>query len=335
MSSYNPDGNKTASGYDTQGPKGLPSDWELSMDSPWPTFDQTVDDTWGVGAKSGNANNKGIVLFTDVGTDDDQITIVDTLGLSKVYQLVDSGTSGDEVSTGIVKVVIKGSASLTGAQLVLAIAHSNGHNGSLTGVNTGGSVVITQNRGGVAATGVIAGSITETVDSAGHMTITDFAYATTGPGNKVFRYSDNVTGLITTELHIDLTGLKAKGDQATDVIALDGVNAGYIYQNVVADNGIIFKYDVSCIKAPTQEIATITQDIDFAWNSSATIQYDGAAAATVDTATMVAGETIVVSAGVVTADHYLYVTEGDAAATTGVYASGQFVIRLFGYPVRT
>ena len=295
---------------------------------------QEIASTWGVGAQSGNANNKGIVLFTDVGTAGDKITIVDTVGLSKIYQLVDSGTTGDEVSAGIVKVRIGADATATGAQLVLAIAHADGHNGSLTGVNTTGSVVITQNLGGVVATGLIAGSITETVDSAGHMTITDFAYATTGPGNRAYRHTNSTTGLITTELHIDLTGLKAKGTQATDVIALEGVNAGYVYKNVVADNGIIFKYEISCIKAPTQSHGTITQDIDFTWNSSGTIKQDGAAAATHDTTTMVAGETIVISAGVVTANHFLYLIEGDANATDGVYSGGQFVIRIYGYKVR-
>ena len=156
----------------------------------------------------------------------------------------------------------------------------------------------------------------------------------TGPGNKAYRSTDPLTGLITTVLQIDLTGLAVKGDAAHDVIGLAAGGAAYIYRNVVADNGIIFKYEISCIKAPTQSHGTITQDIDFAWNSSATIKYDGAAAATVDTGTMVAGETIVVSAGVVTADHYLYVTEGDDAATTGVYSGGQFVFTLYGYPVR-
>ena len=156
----------------------------------------------------------------------------------------------------------------------------------------------------------------------------------TGPLNKAYRSTDPISGLITTVIMVDLTGLKAKGTQATDVIGLDGVANAYIYQNVVANNGIIFKYEISCIKAPTQSHGTITQDIDFAWNSSGTIEYDGAAAATHDTATMVAGETIEELPGVVTAAHYLYLTEGDAAATTGVYASGQFVITLYGYKVR-
>ena len=299
------------------------------------TLFDPINATWGAGATSGNANHAGSVQFTDVGTDGDQITIVDTLGTSKVYQIVGSGTSGDEVSTGIVKVVRKATATLTGAELVTAIAASNGHNGTLDASNASGTVTITQVKGGNATTGVVTGSITETLDSAGHMTIVDFSFQTTGPGNKVYRSTDPITGLITTELHIDITGLKAKGSDAADVIGLDSVANAYIYRNVVADNGIIFKYDVSCIKAPTQEIATITQDIDFAWNASGTLEYDGAAGSPeVDTNTLVAGETITIDAANLTANDYLYITEGDAAATTGVYSGGQFVITLYGYPVR-
>jgi len=297
---------------------------------------QDIGQTWGVGANSGNANHAGSVEFTDVGTDDDQITIVDTLGTSKVYQIVASGTSGDEVSTGIVKVVRKATATLTGAELVTAIESSNGHNGTLDASNSSGTVTITQVKGGNATTGVVTGSITETVDSAGHMTITDFSFQTTGPGNAAYRHTDDTTGLIRTEIHVDLTGLKAKGSDAADVIGLDSVNNAYIYQNLVAKNGIIFKYDVSCIKAPTQEIATITQDIDFAWNASGTLEYDGAAGSPeVDTNTLVAGETKTINVANLTANHYLYITEGDTAATTGVYSGGQFVITLYGYAVRT
>lgn len=291
--------------------------------------------TWGAGSGNGSANHEGSVQFTGVGTADDQITIVDTLGTSRVYQLVDSGTSGDVITTGIIKVLIGGDADATGAQLVIAIADSDGHDGTLTAVNASGTVTITQERGGNATTGVLSGSITETVDSAGHMTITDFSIQTTGPGNKAYRQTDDMTGLITTVIQVDLTGLRAKGDIANDAIGLDGVTAAYIYRNVVADNGVIFKYDVSCIEAPTQEIATITQYVNFAWNASATLEYDGGAGGSeVDTATLVAGETKYMTAPALTANDYLYITEGDDLATTGVYSGGQFVITLYGYPVR-
>ena len=297
---------------------------------------QDIGQTWGVGANSGNANHAGSVQFTDVGTNGDQITIVDTLGTSKVYQVVSSGTTGTEISAGIVRVRIGASANATGAELATAIESSNGHNGTLDASNSSGTVTITQVKGGNATTGVVTGSITETVDSAGHMTITDFSFQTTGPGNAAYRHTDDTTGLIRTEIHVDLTGLKAKGSDAADVIGLDGVNNAYIYQNLVAKNGIIFKYDVSCIKAPTQEIATITQDIDFAWNASGTLEYDGAAGSPdVNTATLVAGETKTINVANLTANHYLYITEGDTAATTGVYSGGQFVITLYGYAVRT
>ena len=42
----------------------------------------------------------------------------------------------------------------------------------------------------------------------------------TGPGNKAYRQTDAINGLIITEIHIDLTGLRAKGGDAGDAIGL-------------------------------------------------------------------------------------------------------------------
>ena len=47
----------------------------------------------------------------------------------------------------------------------------------------------------------------------------------TGTGNKAFRQTDAINGLIITEVHIDLTGLKAKGGDAGDVIGVGTVPA--------------------------------------------------------------------------------------------------------------
>ncbi len=96
----------------------------------------------------------------------------------------------------------------------------------------------------------------------------------TGAGNKAYRQIDAINGLIITEVHIDLQGLKAKGGDAGDVIGLGTVPA-YIYKNEVANNGIIFKHEVLCTELPASG-GTITTDINVAWNSSATIDFDEA-----------------------------------------------------------
>ena len=112
----------------------------------------------------------------------------------------------------------------------------------------------------------------------------------TGPGNKVYRSTDPTTGIITTVLQIDLTGLAVKGDAAHDVIGLAAGGAAYIYRNVVADNGVLFKYTVTCVELPTEETATITTDIDLTWNSNGTRIYDyGLGAETHNLDTLVAG----------------------------------------------
>ncbi len=158
----------------------------------------------------------------------------------------------------------------------------------------------------------------------------------TGPGNAAYRSTDPITGLITTIVQIDLTGLGVKGDAAHDVIGLAAGGAAYIYRNVVANNGIIFKYEVSCIELPTEGTATITTDIDLTWNSNGERIYDyGLGAETHNLGTLVAGETFTSDADTdLTANDYLYLVEGDTAASTGVYSGGQYVFTFYGYPVR-
>ena len=158
----------------------------------------------------------------------------------------------------------------------------------------------------------------------------------TGPGNKAYRSTDPKTGLITTVLQIDLTGLAVKGDAAHDVIGLAAGGAAYIYRNVVADNGVLFKYTVTCVELPTEETATITTDIDLTWNSNGTRIYDyGLGAETHNLGTLVAGEHFTSAQDPnLTADDYLYLVEGDNAATTGEYSGGQYVFTFYGWSVR-
>tara|TARA_R100000664_G_C2690884_1_gene95039 strand:+ start:68 stop:685 length:618 start_codon:yes stop_codon:yes gene_type:complete len=157
----------------------------------------------------------------------------------------------------------------------------------------------------------------------------------TGTGNKAFRQTDAINGLIITEVHIDLTGLKAKGGDAGDVIGVGTVPA-YIYKNEVAKNGIIFKHEIICTELPAAGSGTITTDINVAWNSSATIDYDeaGGTGSEINTGGLVAGQLVEDNTAAITANHYAYLTEGDTAASNGVYNAGQLIYRMYGYKVR-
>ena len=156
----------------------------------------------------------------------------------------------------------------------------------------------------------------------------------TGAGNKAYRQIDAINGLIITEVHIDLQGLKAKGGDAGDVIGLGTVPA-FIYKNEVALNGIIFKHEVLCTELPASS-GTITTDINVAWASAATIDFDeaGGTGSEINTGGLVAGQVVQDLTAAITANHYAYLTEGDTAASTGTYTSGQLIYRMYGYKVR-
>ena len=160
----------------------------------------------------------------------------------------------------------------------------------------------------------------------------------TGPGNKAYRSTDPISGLITTELHIDLTGLTGDGTTNKVIgIKTDAPDA-YLYQNVVVNNGVLFKTEISCIELPA---GGGTVDVNFVWASSATLGYNDAGGTTfgINSGTWVAGNTLTSYDGLVsvtsgTADHYLYLTEGGTDGDDSVFTAGQYVIKLYGYKVR-
>ena len=156
----------------------------------------------------------------------------------------------------------------------------------------------------------------------------------TGEAPIAFRQTDAINGLIITEVQIDLTGLKAKGGHAGDAIGLGTVPA-FIYKNEVANNGIIFKHEIICTELPASG-GTITTDINVAWASAATIDFDEAVgtASEINTGGLVAGQVVQDLTAAITADHYAYLTEGDTAASTGTYNAGQLIYRMYGYKVR-
>ena len=148
------------------------------------------------------------------------------------------------------------------------------------------------------------------------------------------RWTEN--GVIVTQIKVDITGLQAKGDAAQDVIGLAAGGAAYIYKNVVANNGIIFSTTIDCIELPAGS-GSATTDINFGWSSSAVLIYDGdqGGSSLCNMATSVAGHRVVFNTIPPTANHYLYILEGDTAATDGVYNAGQYVITLLGHALLT
>tara|TARA_A100001391_G_scaffold190035_1_gene162042 strand:- start:29 stop:658 length:630 start_codon:yes stop_codon:yes gene_type:complete len=157
-----------------------------------------------------------------------------------------------------------------------------------------------------------------------------------GAGNKAYRQTDAINGLIITEIHIDLQGLTAKGGDAGDAIGT-GTTPAYIYRNVTNDNGVIFKHELICTELPASTTGTITTDINVAWNSSGNIDFDEAVgtASEINTGGLVAGQVVVDETAAITNGHYAYLTEGDTAASNGNYTSGQYIYRMYGYKVRT
>jgi hypothetical protein len=155
----------------------------------------------------------------------------------------------------------------------------------------------------------------------------------TGTAPATYRYTQP-NGDIVTEIQLDLTGRACKGDAANDVIGLAAGGAAYIGRYVVATCGVVYRVEVLCLETPGEGTATITTDIDIAGNTSAVLAYDGAAgAAECNLGGLVAGNSYVVDAPALTANDYLYLVEGDTAASTGVYDAGQIIVRLYGHSV--
>ena len=143
---------------------------------------------------------------------------------------------------------------------------------------------------------------------------------------KTYRRTEN--GIIITTIKFDLTGLASSGT-TEDAIGLAAGGEAKLYQNVVADNGIIFKAELSCIELPAG--TSVATDIDIATNSSGTIAYGGAVstAKLINGASLAAGQTVQNLLPAMTANHYLYIVEGTGSA--GTYTGGQFVLTMYGH----
>jgi len=222
--------------------------------------------------------------------------------------------------------------SINGTELrycIESIAKMAGLAKTSTDGNTEGTLVanLTGN-----VTGNLTGDVTGDINGRGSA-LTEHGAGAIGTAFAPRTYRWNKDGHIITEIHVDLTGLGVVGTAADDVIGLAAGGVAYIGRYVTATNGIVYKAELEVLETPGEGTATITTDINVTMNSSALLEYDGAASNSYlfNTGGLTAGNTIQNLTPALTANDYIYLTEGDTAATTGVYNAGQIIIRLYGH----
>ena len=138
-------------------------------------------------------------------------------------------------------------------------------------------------------------------------------------------------GVIVTSIKIDMTGL-ASVATANDAIGLAAGGVAFIGRNVVANNGVIFKTEFSCIETPVGG----DNDVNVVTNVSGVLEYSGAAGTTYisNSGDLVIGQTIQNLVPAITANHYYYLSAG-AGDTAAAYTAGQYLLKLYGHPVLT
>jgi len=137
---------------------------------------------------------------------------------------------------------------------------------------------------------------------------------------------------IKTEILIDITGAKSV---ATDKDVIGDTGVCHFGQITTAINGAIVCGQVTCLEVP----ATGADDIDFYMASVGTGAYDADGSGLTNAASLITkgGAWTIGSPGAatamtaaITADYYLYLLSGEAAA--GTYTAGKFLIELWGLP---
>ena len=155
-----------------------------------------------------------------------------------------------------------------------------------------------------------------------------------GTGNEP-RYSRTREGnVIKTTIVFDITAKQQKGDATGDVIGVSGEGDAFIYKNVVAENGVIFRQELSCLETAAASSGTTDKDFDIVWNSSGAIAFDGAAGSgsLINAGVLAAGQTVVDNTPAITADHYCYFVEGGdvSGSANAVFNAGQYMLTLYG-----
>ena len=139
-------------------------------------------------------------------------------------------------------------------------------------------------------------------------------------------------GIITTQIHFDLTGLKAAGANVNDVIGV-GTDPAFLGRYVTSTYGIVYKAELACLELPVAGSGTVTTHIDIATNGANYIAYDATAGTTklFDNDGMVAGQHLMASTPALTNNDYFYLVEGNTAASNAIFSAGQYVLTLYGF----
>lgn len=154
------------------------------------------------------------------------------------------------------------------------------------------------------------------------------------PGIK--RWLDN--GTIITEYKFDITGLYVFGTAANEVIGLAAGGAAPLGQYTIANSGLIYRTELSCIESSAGG-ATTEPDIDIGTNASGTLAITGGGSGAGDVGankainggTLVVGQTVVNNVPAVVADEYFYLCIGSTAGDTSTYTAGQYIFRTYGH----
>ena len=189
-----------------------------------------------------------------------------------------------------------------------------------------------------AVTGNVTGDVTGDINAAAYTTTESGAGTVAAVYGKPRTTRREENGTIITEIKVDITDWEVLGSQTKDCIGIAGgvTKVAYIGRHVVATDGIVYKVEMVCLELPTQATATTTPDIDLGATNDAT-HYMGDGSAVDDillnTNSLVKGETAQNLVPAMTANDYLYLIEGaDAAADTGKYGGGMYIVRLYGHP---
>lgn len=178
-------------------------------------------------------------------------------------------------------------------------------------------------------TGNVTGDVTGEISILGSAETAEHGAGAIGTAFAPRTYRYNLpNGDICTEIQIDLTGLDSSGT-ANDVIGLSTGGAAYIGRYVAATYGVVYRVEMICLEVPTAGDA----DIILVQGSAADEAFDDTVANTAaicdGTGDWVLGETIVNNAAALTANYYLYLTQG--ASDDATYTAGQFLIRFYGH----
>lgn len=146
--------------------------------------------------------------------------------------------------------------------------------------------------------------------------------------NGVFRNGN--TGIITTQILVDLTGL-ASSTTDLDIIGV-GSSPAHLGRIVTAESGTIIGGTITCLEAPAGGVTTI----DWYAAVEGTGVFDGAIASLTETVINTAtgastlGLVVPMVADGVPANSYIYAV-GGAAGTAATYTAGRFLLQFYGY----